>query len=105
MFHSDGSVIVSFVVYFKTPVTANEGLSKLRGAVENNRKLGNFTVGGLKIIQPVNPTTAALTEESTSAVCIRPRKVISLLKKTYQGAFAITKPMATRTPIIILWTT
>ena len=25
MFHSDGSVIVSFVVYFKTPVTANEG--------------------------------------------------------------------------------
>ena len=35
----------------------------------------------------------------------RPRKVISLLKKTYYGFFAITKPMATRTPIIILWTT
>ena len=63
MFHSDGSVIVSFVVYFKTPVTANEGLSTLRGAVENNRTLGNFTVGGLKLIQPVNPMTAALTEE------------------------------------------
>ena len=70
MFHSDGSVIVSFVVYFKAPVTANEGLSKLRGAVEKNRKLGNFTVGGLHIIQPVNPTTATLTEESTSVVCI-----------------------------------
>ena len=48
MFHNDGSVIVSFVVYFKTPVTANEGLSKLRDAVDNNRKLGNFTVRGLK---------------------------------------------------------
>ena len=71
MFHSDGSVIVSFVVYFKTPVTANEGLSKLRGAVENNRKLGNFTVGGLKIIQP----------ESTSAVCISTQKGDLTVKK------------------------
>ena len=83
MFHSDGSVIVSFVVYFKTPVTANEGLSKLRGAVENNRKLGNFAVGGLKIIQPVNPTTAALTEESTSAVCISTQKGDLTVKKRH----------------------
>ena len=87
MFHSDGSVIVSFVVYFKTPVTANEGLSKLRGAVENNRKLGNFTVGGLKIIQPVNPTTAALTEESTSAVCISTQKGDLTVKKDISGSF------------------
>ena len=63
-------MIVSFVVYFKTPVTTN----KLRDAVDNNRKLGNFTVGGLKIIQPVNPTTAASTEESTSVVCISTQK-------------------------------
>ena len=83
MFHSDGSVIVSFVVYFKTPVTANEGLSKLRGAVENNRKLGNFAVGGLKIIQPVNPTTAVLTEESTSAVCISTQKGDLTVKKRH----------------------
>ena len=87
MFHSDGSVIVSFVVYFKTPVTANEGLSKLRGAVENNRKLGNFTVGGLKLIQPVNPTTAALTEESTSAVCISTQKGDVTVKKDILGSF------------------
>ena len=79
--HSDGSVTVSFVVYFKNPVTANEGLSKLRGAVENNRKLGNFTVGGLKIIQPVNPTTATSTEESTSAVCISTQKGDLTVKK------------------------
>ena len=70
MFHGDGSVIVSFVVYFKTPVTANEGLSKLRDTVDNNRKLGNFTVGGLKIIQSIYPTTAA----STEAVCISTQK-------------------------------
>ena len=78
MFHNDGTVIVSFVVYFKTPVTANEGLSKLRDSVDNNRKLGNFTVGGLKIIQPVNPTTAASTEDQPVPFVSRPRKVISL---------------------------
>ena len=69
IFHSKGSVIVSFVVLFKTPVTANEGLAKLRDAVNNNKRLGNFTVEALKIIQPVNPTTAASTEGSTSTVC------------------------------------
>ena len=86
--HSDGSVIVSFVVYFKTPVSANEGLSKQRGAVENNRKLGNFTVGGLKIIQPVNPTTAALTEESTRCVVrISTQKGDLTVKKDILGSF------------------
>ena len=65
IFHSKGSVIVSFEVLFKTPVTANEGLAKLRDAVNNNERLGNFTVEALKIIQPVNPTTAASTEGST----------------------------------------
>ena len=58
-------MIVSFEVLFKTPVTANEGLAKLRDAVNNNERLGNFTVETLKIIQPVNPTTAASTEGST----------------------------------------
>ena len=62
-------MIVSFVVLFKTPVTANEGLAKLREAVDNDKRLGNFTVEALKIIQPVNLTTAASTEGSTSTVC------------------------------------
>lgn len=62
-------MIVSFVVYFKTPVTANEGLSNLRDAVDNNKRLGNFTAEALKIIQPVSPTTTASTEESTSVGC------------------------------------
>ena len=62
-------MIVSFGVLFKTPVTANEGLAKLRESVDNNKRLGNFTVEALKIIQPVNPTTAASTEGSTSTVC------------------------------------
>ena len=69
IFHSEGSVIVSFVVYFKTPVTVNEELAKLRDVVDNNKMLGNFTVEALKIIQPVNPTTAVSTEGSTSTVC------------------------------------
>ena len=62
-------MIVSFEVLFRTPITANEGLAKLRDAVNNNKRLGNFTVEGLKIIQPVNPTTAASTEGSTGTVC------------------------------------
>ena len=67
-------MIVSFVVYFKTPVTANEGLAKLRDAVDNKKRLGNFTVEALKIIQPVNPMTAASTEGSTSTVCTSSQK-------------------------------
>ena len=61
-------MIVSFEVLFKTPVTANEGLAKLRDAVNNNKRLGSFTVEALKIIHPVNPTTAASTEGSTGTV-------------------------------------
>ena len=68
IFHSEGSVIVSFVVYFKTPVTVNEELAKLRDVVDNKKMLGNFTVEGLKITQPVNPTTVVSTEGSTSTV-------------------------------------
>ena len=56
------------MVLFKTPVAANEGIAKLRDAVDNNKRLGNFTVEALKIIHPVNPTTAASTG-STSTVC------------------------------------
>ena len=59
-------MIVSFEVLFKTPVTENEGLAKLRDAVNNNKRLGSFTVGPA---QPVNPTTAASTEGSTGTVC------------------------------------
>ena len=59
-------MIVSFVMYFTTLVGDNEGLAKLRDAVNNNKKLGNLTVEALKIIHPVNPTTAASNEGSTS---------------------------------------
>ena len=57
-------MIVSFVVYFKTTVAENEGLAKLKDAVDNNKKLGNFTADALEVIQ-VNPTTAASNERST----------------------------------------
>ena len=57
-------MIVSFVMYFTTVVGENEGLAKLRDAVDNNKKIGNFTVEALKVIQ-VNPTTAASNERST----------------------------------------
>ena len=79
IFHSKGSVIVSFEVLFKTPVTANEGLAKLKDAVNNNKRLGNLTVEALKIIQPVNSTTAASTEGSTGIPFVtRARKGITV---------------------------
>ena len=80
-------MIVSFLVYFKTPVTANEGLVKLREAVDNNRKFGNFTVETLKIIQQVNPTTAASTEGATSTVCVPCQKGDLTVKKDLLGRF------------------
>ena len=58
-------MIVSFAMYFTTLFGDNEGLAKLRDAVNNNKKLGNLTVEALKIIHPVNPTTAASNEGST----------------------------------------
>ena len=80
-------MIVSFLVYFKIPVTANEGLAKLREAVDNNRKFGNFTVETLKIIQQVNPTTAASTEGATSTVRIPSQKGDLTVKKDLLGRF------------------
>ena len=62
---SNGSVIVSFEMCFKTPLTESEGLAKLRDAVDN-RKLGNFTVEALRVIQ-TNPTTAATGNPSNSS--------------------------------------
>ena len=67
-------MIVSFVMYFRTPVTTNEGLAKLRDAVDNNKRLGIFTVEAFKITQPVNPTTAASTGGSISTVCTSSQK-------------------------------
>lgn len=44
-------MIIVFVIYFTTRVSENEGLAKLRDAVDKNKKLGNFTVRALKVIQ------------------------------------------------------
>ena len=41
-------MIVSFAMYFTTLVGGNEGLTKLKDAVDNIKKLGNFTVEALK---------------------------------------------------------
>lgn len=51
-----GSIIASFVILYKTPVTLNEGLAPLTAAVENGT-LGPFTVENLKAIEDVSPTT------------------------------------------------
>ena len=54
----NGSIIVSFVILFKTPVTLNEGLAPLTAAVAvANGTLGPFTVENLRAIEDVRPTT------------------------------------------------
>ena len=81
-------MIVSFAMYFTTLVGDNEGLAKLRDAVDNNKKLGNFTVEALKIIHPVNPTTAASKEGSTGKPSNSSQKGNHLTvkrEKIYQG--------------------
>lgn len=80
-------MIVSFVMYFTTVVGENEGLAKLRDAVDNNKKIGNFTVEALKVIQ-VNPTTAASNERSTGNPSNSSQKGNHLTvkrEKIYQG--------------------
>ena len=42
--------------------------------MDNNKRLGIFTVEAFKIIQPVNPTIAASTGGSTSTVCTSSQK-------------------------------
>ena len=66
-----GSVIVSFVVYFATPVTTDEGLAELREAV-NNGFIGTFKVSDLTVVDPQptpppsEPTTITTPEEKTT---------------------------------------
>ena len=80
-------MIVSFLMYFTTVVGENEGLAKLRDAVDNNKKIGNFTVEALKVIQ-VNPTTSASNERSTGNPSNSSQKGNHLTvkrEKIYQG--------------------
>ena len=59
------------MLYYATAVSLDEGLAKLRFAVEKGI-IGSYTVGCLKIIQDVNPTstptgqTTAIAEGSTT---------------------------------------
>ena len=81
-------MIVSFAMYFTTLVGDNEGLAKLRDAVNNKKKLGNLTVEALKIMHPVNPTTAASNEGSTGNPSNSSQKGNHLTvkrEKIYQG--------------------
>ena len=56
--HREGSVIVSFILFFTTPVTTNEGIFELKDAVDKGT-IGPYTVGVLKIVQHRDPTTVA----------------------------------------------
>ena len=63
-------MIVSFTLFFTTPVTTNEGLAELIAAVDSET-IGPFTVRTLKIVQQVDATTpppASPTVTSTAPV-------------------------------------
>ena len=61
-------MIISFTLFFTTPVTTSEGIAELRAAV-NNGRIGPYTVTSLKIIQQAEPTTtpaASITGTATT---------------------------------------
>lgn len=61
-------MIASVFLYFKTPVTVNEGLAKLRSAVRNGT-IGPYTVTDLKVIEVfgvVNPTFTPVMSNTAS---------------------------------------
>ena len=69
-----GSIIASFVILFKNPVTLNDGLSSLTAAVASG-KLGPFTVGNLRAIEDVSPTTLpsdSPTSTGSTAAPVKP---------------------------------
>ena len=61
-------MIASVFLYFKTPVTVNEGLAELRSAVRNGT-IGPYTVTDLKVIEVfeiVNPTFTSVVSNTAS---------------------------------------
>ena len=62
----DGSAIVYFILFFSTPVTANEGLAKLNESISGGT-FGTYEVGALKIVQgPPSSPSATPTAKTTS---------------------------------------
>ena len=64
--HRKGSVIVSFILLFITPVATNEGLAELNVAVSQGT-IGPYTLSTLKIIQQVNPTFKSCVSPTMAA--------------------------------------
>ncbi|XP_068686967.1 fibroblast growth factor receptor 4-like isoform X2 [Montipora foliosa] len=64
-----GSVIVSFILYFKNPVTPTRGLAKLQAAMYNNT-FGDYEVGRLTLLSPgASPSTSSTPRASKPSEC------------------------------------
>ena len=68
---SEGSVIVSFELYFKTAVTTNKGLAKLIDAAKKEN-IGPYQVGTLSVIQDKNPAVTPSSPISTTLPSVPP---------------------------------
>lgn len=69
-----GSIIASFVILFKNPVTLNDGLALLTAAVASGT-LGPFTVKNLRAVEDVSPTTIpsdSPTSTGSTAAPVKP---------------------------------
>ncbi|XP_068733594.1 immunoglobulin superfamily member 10-like [Montipora capricornis] len=60
-----GSVIVSFILYFKNAVTPCQGISKLEAAISNGI-FGTYQVGNLTLLSPGTSTSVKSTTPRTS---------------------------------------
>ncbi|XP_068686469.1 hemicentin-2-like isoform X2 [Montipora foliosa] len=70
----NGSVIVSFTLYFKNSVTPNEGLKELQAAISNGT-LGTYQVGNLTLL-PSGVSTFTSTTPRTAEPTDRPTWII-----------------------------
>ena len=71
-----GSVIVYFILYFKTAVTPEKGIENLRVAVSSNGTFGNFQAKNLVLMS--EESTKSTTTAGIKGLRILPIKVIGL---------------------------
>lgn len=79
-----GSIIVSFVILFKSPVTLSDGLAPLTAAVESGT-LGPYTVKDLRAIEDVSPTTIPSDSPTSAGSTTAPVKPVDKTTSSREG--------------------
>lgn len=81
LFFRRGSVIVSFALFFKTPLATDDGIFELRTAVDKGI-IGPYTVRDLKIVESLVTKNASSIAPTLSAETSTPTPSITQPKTT-----------------------